>query len=89
MIDSWRKIYKDNIFTCKYEDLISKPEVEIGKILKYCGINWENDVLKFYETKRTVKTASHSQVRQKLYKSSIRSWENYKNDLASLSKLIT
>ena len=89
MIDNWKEIYKDNIFTCKYEDLISKPEIEIKKLLNYCGLTWESNVMKFYETKRTVLTASHTQVRQKLYKSSIGSWGNHKYDLKSLSKLIS
>ena len=89
MIDNWKEIYKDNLFTCKYEDLISKPEIEIKKLLSYCGLTWESNVMKFYETKRTVITASHAQVRQKLYKSSIGSWKNYKDNLESLSKLIS
>ena len=89
MIDHWKNIYQSNIITCKYEELISNPEIEISKILSYCGLNWENNVLNFHKTKRTVKTASHAQVRQKLYKSSIGLWKNNKDDLTTLSKLIS
>ena len=44
--------------------------------------------MRFYETKRSVNTASHSQVRQKLYSSSIGSWKNYENELEPLKKII-
>ena len=80
--------HKINIYTCKYEKLISDPETEIKKLLDFCNIKWEDKIMRFYETKRSVNTASHSQVRQKLYSSSIGSWKNYENELQPLKKII-
>ena len=44
--------------------------------------------MKFYNNKRPIKTASDTQVREKMYKSSINSWKNYKKYLEkSFAKL--
>ena len=88
LVNYWKEIYKHNIYTCKYEKLISDPETEIKKLLDFCNIKWEDKIMRFYETKRSVNTASHSQVRQKLYSSSIGSWKNYENELQPLKKII-
>ena len=88
LVNHWKEMYKNNIYICKYEKLISDPETEIKKLSEYCDLKWEDKVMKFYETKRSVNTASHSQVRQKLYSSSIGSWKNYENELEPLKKII-
>ena len=45
--------------------------------------------LKFYQNKRSIKTASDTQARKKLYKSSVKSWKNYEKYVnKSFSKLL-
>ncbi len=88
LVNHWKEMYKNNIYTCKYEKLISDPETEIKKLLDFCDIKWEDKIMRFYQTKRSVNTASHTQVRQKLYSSSIGSWKKYENELEPLKKII-
>jgi hypothetical protein len=45
--------------------------------------------LSFHKTKRSVNTASHTQVRQKLYSTSINSWKNYERELLPLKQILT
>ena len=71
----------DFIFNLKYEDLINNTEKEVDKLLKFCDLDWESNCLKFYDTKRTVKTASDTQVRNKIYSSSINLWKKYEKYL--------
>ena len=42
---------------------------------------WSNDCLNFHNNKRSVKSASDTQVRSKIYASSIDSWKNYEKYL--------
>ena len=88
LVDHWKEIYKNNIYTCKYEKLISNPQKEIKQLLDFCNLNWEDKIMRFHETKRSVNTASHTQVRQKLYSSSINSWKNYQDELEPLKRII-
>ncbi len=84
LLNHWIGIFPEFIFNIKYEKLIENSEFEIKNLLKFCSLSYESDCLKFYTNKRTVTTPSSSQVRKKLYNSSIKKYLNYKNytDLA-------
>ena len=73
----WKKILPNFIYDVNYEKLVKNPKKEINKMLKENNLDWENQCLKFYLNKRAVRTASETQVRKKMYKSSINSWKKY------------
>ena len=77
----WNNILPNFILNIKYENLILNTESEIKKLINFCDLEWQNDCLKFYDNKRIIKTASDTQVRNKIYNTSIDSWENYKKYL--------
>tara|TARA_Y100000590_G_scaffold151057_1_gene173551 strand:+ start:159 stop:1715 length:1557 start_codon:yes stop_codon:yes gene_type:complete len=81
LMEHWKKEFKNFIFDISYERLIKNPENEIKSLINFCNLDWQNDCLKFYENKRVVKTASDTQIRKKIYSSSIDSWKKYKNEL--------
>ena len=54
---------------------------KIKNLLIYCDLEWQDNCLEFYNNKRTVKTASDIQVRNKIYNTSIDSWKNYRKFL--------
>jgi len=90
LMDFWDQHLNKGIITIKYEDLIKNPKKEIHKLIADCDLKWEKNCLKFYNNKRPIKTASDTQVRSKIYKSSINTWKNYQKNLAkSLKKLPT
>ena len=65
-----------------------RSDRKIEKLLIYCDLDWSNDCLNFYNNDRPVKTASDTQVRKKIYRSSVNSWENYDKYLSKyFSKL--
>ena len=49
-------------------------------------MKWSKDYLNFYKNKNNVYTASAFQVRDKLYSTSINSWENYSKFLTKFKK---
>ena len=73
----WNTLFPNFILNIKYENLISDTETEVRKILSYCEVNWEKNCLDFYKTDRAIKTVSSAQARKPIYKSSIKSYENY------------
>jgi tetratricopeptide (TPR) repeat protein len=83
----WRQILPAGaMLEVQYEDLVADLETQARRILAYCGIAWNDACLAFHETKRPVRTASATQVRQPLYKSAVGRWRVYERHLAPLLK---
>jgi len=61
-----------------YEDLIDQPEQLARKMIRHCNLDWEPACMDFTRNRRPVYTASHFQVRQPLYSTSIEKWRKYK-----------
>ena len=51
--------------------MVEDTENEIRNLLKFCELDFEEDCLNFYQTKRTVRTPSSEQVRQPIYNKGI------------------
>jgi len=81
LMNYWNDLFPSTIFNIKYENLVSNTEHEIKNLLIYCDLEWQDSCLEFYNNKRTVKTASDIQVRNKIYNTSIDSWKNYRKFL--------
>lgn len=84
----WNNLLPDFIYNIKYEDLVTKTEKEIKRLLDFCNLEWEDRCLKFYENKRSISTASDTQVRSKIYSSSVNYWKNYEKFLSKYFKKI-
>lgn len=81
----WRAVLpKDNFLEINYEDVVGNLEDTARKLIAFCGLDWSPSCLQFHETVRTVRTASMTQVRQPLYKSSIGRWQQFSAELGPL-----
>ena len=77
LMDYWHKILPGYIHDISYENLTQNQEHETRKLLNACNLNWNQKCLEFQKNKRPVLTASISQVRKPMYRTSIKSWEKY------------
>lgn len=84
----WEKVLPGHIYTMQYETLIENQEAETRNLLEFCGLPWNDACLDFHKTRRDIKTASSMQVRKPIYKTSIRSWEPYRKELAPLIRAL-
>ncbi len=74
----WRDVLPSGAFhELKYEDLVADTEGKARELLDFVGLPWEDQCLAFYETKRPVKTASVTQVREPIYTRSVERWKKY------------
>jgi len=67
-----------------YEALVNDPEPWCRRILEHCALPWDERVLRFFATERSVQTASFWQVRQPIYLSSVGRWRHYRKHLGPL-----
>jgi hypothetical protein len=88
VMNKYKKYYGEIIFEYCYEDLVKNPQTEIPRIINWLGWEWDDAYLSPHKNKRNVFTASSSQVRKKIYSSSIQGWKKYEKLLAPAMDII-
>ena len=78
LMEFWDQQYSDQIYHLDYDKLTLEQEPETRKLIQHLGLDWEDNCLSPQENKRSVKTASQQQVRQKIYTGSSQAWRKYK-----------
>jgi hypothetical protein len=84
LMQHWRQVLPSRILEIQYETLVANLESESRRLIDFLGLDWDPACLSFHETERTVLTASHWQVRQPLYTSSVGRWRHYQHHLGPL-----
>lgn len=84
MIAHWDTVLPGRVHHVQHEAILADPETEIRKLVALCGLEWNDACLRFYEADRPVRTASTTQVRKPLFKSSVARWKPYEKHLAPL-----
>jgi tetratricopeptide (TPR) repeat protein len=81
MMEHWKQVLPLPIFELTYEELISNQDEVSREMLTFVGVDWDEQVREFHKTERAVRTASVSQVRQPIYKTSQQKWRKYEKYL--------
>ena len=71
-----------------YEDMIEDTEIEVRRLLEYCGLPFEEACLRFYATERAVRTASAYQVRKPIFREGLDQWRHFEAWLDPLKKAL-
>ena len=71
-----------------YENMIEDTEDEIRRLLDYCGLPFEEGVLKFHENTRAVRTASSEQVRRPIFREGMDQWRHFEPWLKPLERAL-
>ena len=75
----WDKLFPNEIFHCDYQTLINDPDNYIKELLNYLDLKHESLCFTPHLNTRSITTASAIQVRDKINKSSLNKWDNYKD----------
>jgi tetratricopeptide (TPR) repeat protein len=85
----WKEVIPpDRLTDVVYEDLVVHQEELSRRMIAYCGLEWNDACLAPEKSERAVSTASHYQVRQPVYTSSVERWRNYEPWLGVFKELI-
>jgi tetratricopeptide (TPR) repeat protein len=84
LMEHWRKVLPVTIHEVEYEETVADLEGVARRLIAACGLDWEPGCLRFHETRRPVRTASVTQVRQPIYQTSVARWRHYEHELADL-----
>jgi len=89
LMKHWQKLLPGRIHNVRYESIVENTETEVQNLLNFCGLEWEDACLSFYETGGGVKTPSRWQVRQPIYSNSVNRWLHYEKQLHSLYEVLS
>jgi len=86
LMSHWRRIMPGRILDIGYEALVENHEAEIRRLLEFLELPWDPACLRFFESRRTVRTSSDMQVRTPIYATSIGRWKHYEKHLEPLHR---
>jgi len=82
------KVLPDRIHRVFYEDTVADTESVVRGLLDYCGLEYEPECLRFFESERPVRTASSEQVRQPIYREGVEQWRHFEEWLEPLKEAL-
>src|SRR5688572_870308 len=88
LMDHWDRVLPGRVLRVQYEDLVADTGNQVRRLLGYCGLPFEEQCLRFWETERAVRTPSSEQVRQQIYRSGLEQWRNYEKHLGPLKEAL-
>ncbi len=62
LMTHWERLMPDQILTMQYEETVADTEARARALIAHIGLPWDPGCLAFYETERTIRTPSRSQV---------------------------
>jgi tetratricopeptide (TPR) repeat protein len=86
IMSHWHEVLPGQVLDVHYEDTVADLGGQVRRLLDFCGLEFEEGCLRYYETARPVKTASSEQVRQPIYRSALGLWKKYGDNLSEWQK---
>ena len=84
LMNHWDDVLPDKILRVNNEDIIEDLEGQVSRMLQFLDLPFEDACITFYETDRSVRTASSEQVRKPINKSGMDRWKPYAQNLKPL-----
>ncbi len=88
LMDHWDAVLPGRVWRVQYEEMVTDTEAQIRALLDYCGLEFEEQCLRFYETERAVRTPSSEQVRKPIYTEGLEQWRNFETYLDPLKEAL-
>ncbi len=88
LLAHWREVLPLPLVEVDYEEAVDDLEGVARRLVAACALDWEPACLEFHRTRRPIRTASVTQVRQPIYQRSAGRWRNYERDLGGLFALL-
>ena len=84
LMNHWNGVLPNKILRVNNEDIIEDLEGQVHRMLEFLELPYEEECISFYETDRSVRTASSQQVRRPINKEGLGRWKPYSRHLKPL-----
>jgi len=88
LMDHWDEVLPGFVLHVQYEDVVDDLDTQVGRILDFCGLPFEDACIEFHKTERSIRTPSAEQVRQPIYKSGLEQWRHFEPWLGPLKEAL-
>jgi tetratricopeptide (TPR) repeat protein len=89
LMAQWRSVLPSECFLdVDYEELVADRDTWARRLVKFCGLDWDEACAHPERNQRAVATASLWQARQPVYRSSVARWRRYEPWLRELRELL-
>lgn len=88
LMDHWDAVLPGQVHRVLYEEMVGNTDTQIRALLDYCGLDFEEQCLRFYETDRAIRTPSSEQVRKPIYKDGLEQWRHFESHLDPLKEAL-
>ena len=82
----WQNEFPENIFNLNYESLLENPKDQIEKILNFCDLEWDENVMSHHKSSRIIRTLSFDQANKPISKKVSNTIKNYESMIGDLIK---
>lgn len=84
LMKHWQTTNSTGLYEVNYEKLVTESAIEAQKTFQFLGLDWHDEYLELEQNRQASATASSSQVRGKIYQSSVELWRQYQEPLAPI-----
>jgi tetratricopeptide (TPR) repeat protein len=84
LVRHWRATFGDALQEVVYEDLVREPRSVAAAMARGCGLTWREEAIAIEKNRGISLTASASQIRRPIYRTSIGRWRPYRRQLTPL-----
>jgi predicted TIM-barrel fold metal-dependent hydrolase len=77
LMQHWERVLPGRILPIYHEDVVADLEINVRRILEFCGLEFEPQCIEFHKTERSVRSASSEQVRQPISRDGLDHWKHF------------
>ena len=85
LMTHWKALYPEELLELNYDNLVADPRPAVERLLRFCGLPWDEACLTPAPAGVAVKTASVWQVREPIHRRSSGRSRHYRRELAALA----
>ena len=88
LMEHWDRVLPGKVLHVHHEELVEDLQVNVRRILEFCGLEFEPACLEYYKTERRIHTVSSEQVRRPVSREGIDQWRNFEPWLGALREAL-
>ena len=88
LMTHWEVVMPGRCLTVSHESVVTDLETQVERILRHCGLVFEESCVTFYQNDRAVRSASSEQVRQPIFQGGLDQWRNYSQFLGPVEGVL-
>ena len=77
LMQHWDTVLPGKVLRVWHEDVVENLEINVRRLVDFCGLKFEPACIDFHKTERSVRTASSEQVRQPIFREGLDQWQHY------------